>query len=87
MMRPCFGAAALEGIAEAQDVVWSVYPNPANGWVRIEGLPEGSLVELFDVMGRRLMSSYSNQIETAELPDGVYIVRCGAMVKKLIVKH
>lgn len=89
MIRPCFGVSATVGIAEAADSKRTIelYPNPADEWVRVEGLPEGSEIVLYDMMGRRILSTREKRIPTTALADGVYMVRCGSQVKKLIIKH
>ena len=89
MMRPCFGVAATVGIEEQREesVMWRLYPNPASEWVRVEGAPEGSLIELYDVLGCHLFSTRNKLLSTINLPDGVYMLRCGAQIRKLIIRH
>ena len=70
-----------------------LYPNPANDWVRLEGLKSTDVAELLDLTGRRInsWSGQSNyQLDLAELAEGVYFVRVltqnGEYSKRLVVK-
>lgn len=94
MIRPCFGPSATMGIEERimKRMEWCVFPNPASGWVRVEGLPEGSRIEIYDALGRRCLQTSDVQIDTHSLPSGVYVMRCVSPhglsgIKKLIVRH
>ena len=94
MMRPCFGAAATVGIDEVgsgkREV--TIYPNPASEQVTVSGLPEGSRVELYDAMGRRINVSTHQRINVSTIPSGIYLLRCIAPdgvvhTEKLIIRH
>jgi len=94
MMRPCFGAAATVGIDEVgsgkREV--TIYPNPARERVTVSGLPEGSRVELYDAMGRRINESTHQRINVSTIPSGIYLLRCIAPdgvvhTEKLIIRH
>ncbi|MBO7628537.1 MAG: T9SS type A sorting domain-containing protein, partial [Bacteroidales bacterium] len=54
----------------------NVYPNPTNGHITIEGMPEGGHIELYDVTGRLVKTSTKPQINISDCPAGVYILRC-----------
>lgn len=94
MLRPCFGAAATVGIEERgmESGEWSVYPNPADDYVQIDGMAPETEVRIYDMTGRMVASAKGNRIETRGLPGGVYVVRCvdgekAVAAKKLIIKH
>ena len=94
MLRPCFGVAATVGMDERpeEDGRWTVYPNPASERVFIDGVAEGSRVQLYDMQGRRLLDSQARSIDVALFPDGLYLLRAidgrgEAHATKLIVKH
>ena len=76
MLRPCFGTAATVGISPAQKPAIHVFPNPTNDKVYIEGLPEGSRIELYDAAGRRVHTDLHPQISTSNYPNGLYLLRC-----------
>ena len=95
MIRPYFGMAATVGVESGE---WSMenlraYPNPANEHVTIDRLPEGSTVQLYDLMGRLLQSSQENILRVASLPNGVYLMRVlpkdgrHVVSSKLVIKH
>lgn len=94
MMRPCFGAAAVVGIqtSRMESVEWSIFPNPADEWVKVDGFPESGTVTLYDMTGRQVATTRGNQLSVSGLANGVYMVRCMepqgmVSVKKLIIKH
>ena len=39
----------------------AIYPNPTTDQVTVTGLSEGSLIELYDAYGRRVISSFNSQ--------------------------
>lgn len=93
MLRPAFGSDAL-GIAQrgAERGIWKVYPNPANDYVKMEGLPEGTRIELYDSFGRRLLSTLHSHLSTHNLPAGLYLLRAitpsgDIHTHKLIIQH
>ena len=81
MLRPCFGSAALLGIEHPQLTALNaplVYPNPANQLVHIDGIPAQARIELYDMLGRRPLSTFLSPISTLDvsnLPSGVYMLR------------
>lgn len=78
-----------QGIAVAEGADIAIYPNPASETVTIEGLTEksdilivntlGSIVKRIENVGR------STTIGVGDLPKGVYFVRMGNAVCKLIL--
>lgn len=59
-----------------------LYPNPTTGMVRIDGLSDGALVQVFDATGRLLharsaLGSSPMQLDLSALTPGTYIVRAG----------
>ena len=96
MLRPAFGSAATVGIGNSElriensDI--SVYPNPAHEVVYIDGLPDGSCLELYDTFGRRLYQSFASQLSLLNYPDGLYLLRVvtpagNVYTHKLIIHH
>jgi hypothetical protein len=62
-----------------------VYPNPFTDYFTIEGVDfETMIVGLFDITGKKVMSINSNQVPTSNLSSGVYFLRAGIEVVKLI---
>ena len=100
MLRPCFGSAATVGIENSDLRVptfeLKVYPNPAKDIVHIEGLPDGSCVELYDTFGRKLFSKELNTdhstLTTDHFPSGLYLLRAvtpdgETCTRRLIIHH
>ena len=94
MLRPCFGAAATVGIGDIVNTETDIdiYPNPSSDYVSVKGLPEGSQVELYDMLGKKVLSSHKLQFSVADISSGIYIVRCVTrqgeiVVRKIIIRH
>ena len=96
MMRPAFGAAATVGVERrAERLAVRLYPVPANEVLCVEGLPDGSVVQLYDAWGRAVTESRTvgrGHLEVAHLPNGLYLVRMltpdgDTQSAKIIVKH
>ncbi|RMB58604.1 choice-of-anchor B family protein [Dokdonia sinensis] len=68
----------------------SVYPNPATTLVNLQfNKPLGS-VSIYNILGQEVLqvSSQENklQLNTSDLPSGVYFVQVGALTQRLIIK-
>ena len=67
------------GVEENVDGGLAVYPNPAVDRIRIDGLEANSEVQIINMLGERVKTvrvSADNEISIAELPSGLYLVRC-----------
>lgn len=53
-----------------------VYPNPNNGWLKMNGINEGELIELYNSEGKMIsLFNYQNQgIDLSHLNNGVYLL-------------
>ncbi|MBR1765491.1 MAG: T9SS type A sorting domain-containing protein [Bacteroidales bacterium] len=94
MMRPYFGTAAMVGVESPQQASGCrAVPNPSSQQMRIEGLPEGSRIRIFDMRGRLVAETRESVVATAAMAEGVYVAqwtseRSGASgMVKFIVKH
>ncbi len=77
-----FEVDSTEGIRSAVLTNVVVYPNPTTGLVTVEA--EGD-AELADISGRVLMQwNGSRTIDMGPLPSGVYFLRCGDAVQRII---
>jgi hypothetical protein len=65
-----------EGVGENEDETGvAVFPNPANGVVRIEGVVADE-VRVYNALGQMVkIVRRTNEIDVADLADGVYLVR------------
>ena len=70
----------------------ALFPNPSHGAVTLTGAVPGTLVTVFDALGRLVTSAPADAAGTAALrlpaglPAGVYVVRCGARALRLVVE-
>ncbi len=74
------------GIGEYKTVAIDVYPNPASGTLTIEAK---GLVTITDDMGRIVRTLFVDDKQTIDLQgltSGLYFVKAGAVVKKVMVK-
>ena len=79
---------------ETNDIKVNVYPNPANSYTVLEvhGLKEQTMVNLFDIQGRKVREYVMNigqetlRIDLGDLSKGVYTIMLGNITKKLIVE-
>jgi len=57
----------------------SVYPNPFNGTLHIQGIPAGSKLSIFDLQGKVLLNqalgAEHEEVHLGHLSDGIYILR------------
>lgn len=67
------------GIEEAKPLSWKMYPSPANAFLMIEGLKQGTRYELMSIQGQRMtqgvIQSEQDRIDVSHLPVGVYLFR------------
>ena len=81
MIRPIMGKTPYYvGINENQEVAagLNVYPNPANDFVRIEGVDAAACKEIvvYDLTGRVVKQyQYSNELNVSDLQNGLYMLR------------
>ncbi len=76
------------------DASIKVYPNPFDTYVRITGLEQGDVIQVYDITGRRMWSSTSMNKEyllpTKEMHAGVYVLnvtdRSGVSKKHLLIE-
>ena len=74
----------------------SVYPNPTNGTVNVSipNITEKTMIYLYDLQGRKILTKETNQINSSfdigNLQDGIYLVTIenstGTTSKKIILR-
>lgn len=65
------------GVANAQELEWNLYPNPATGVVRISSVQKLTC-ELYDLEGRQLLSTTCQTLDVSGLANGMYVLRASA---------
>jgi hypothetical protein len=81
------------GITEAQQIQFSVYPNPSESDITITSANNPiSTVEIYNVLGQLVLNlnfsdNFSENIDISSLRSGLYLIKInGSTTKKLIVK-
>ncbi len=90
----CFDTQLL-GLKVKSKVEIVLSPNPANGYVRVEGLNKTTEFSVLNALGQRVsqgkFDGKTNLLDVRQLPNGVYFLQLIAegksLTKKLIVKH
>ena len=62
-----------EAVAESDEDLAILYPNPASTWFAVEG--KVKTVMVYDALGQLIYQGNTNQVDIADWSDGVYFVR------------
>lgn len=71
----------------------SIYPNPADQYVIMEGLENYQTIEMWELSGKMLMKipSEQKQLDVSGIKNGIYLLVCngsdGRLVRKLLIQH
>jgi len=83
--------ASTTGVNENEITGFEVFPNPTCDKIQVK-LPKGfenTLLEIKDICGRTLFSKIPvasvEEVDLSFLTEGAYILRAGALTKKLVV--
>jgi len=84
-------AMATIGVAESNENIFNIYPNPASDYVKINSdVNFVKEVNIFDMTGRCIKSTIINDANTTinieDLNQGVYFININGKVEKLIVE-
>ncbi len=71
------------GIDEPSESDFSIHPNPTTGQFTVQGAT--GTIQVHDLFGRLVLTTTKPQVDMSAQPKGVYIVRVGEAVRKLIV--
>jgi hypothetical protein len=64
---------------------FKVYPNPTNGIIKIEGINENCIIEIYDIVGKRVETfSDINNINIEHFPSGIYNVKINDNISKIV---
>ena len=89
-----FTASGSSSLQEVNASEFALYPNPAKSFATLEfeALQENTLLQIFDINGRRVRTLdlkagvETLRIDLGDLPKGVYTIMVGNATKKLIVE-
>lgn len=60
------------------------FPNPTTGKVRLSLGEERIPVRVYDLQGMRVMEGLGNELDLSDQPDGVYVIKVGGKVFRVI---
>ncbi len=66
------------GVSEIEQVIFDIYPNPTGNYINIRSEVKINKLEIFDLMGKKLLEIKKESINRVRLPrinSGVYIVK------------
>ncbi|MFN4123087.1 MAG: T9SS type A sorting domain-containing protein [Flavobacteriales bacterium] len=73
------------------DQGFQVYPNPANDFIHVKNVKAGNLIQIINMQGRCVLETRTErsefQIDTTDLPEGIYLVKSGREIQKIMIKH
>lgn len=61
-----------------------IYPNPSSSWIYINNQNRNEEILFFNSLGQLLITTTENKIDLSKYPVGVYYLRCGRVVQKVI---
>lgn len=64
----------VAGLGEANDVDFSIYPNPTSGTLFVKTELENTEVFLYDAQGKLSVSTRERELDISNLPPGIYLV-------------
>lgn len=77
-----------QGIASAESETMQVVPNPARETITLQGIGDTpQTVVLYSTAGVKLMeqqASNGTRLDISHLPEGLYLLRCGNRVAKIV---
>jgi hypothetical protein len=81
--HPCWPLA----ISTVQPTInnFIVYPNPAHNEIKIEK-GKSKTKELYNYIGQLIFTTTQNKIDVSKYPRGLYFVKCGSEVKRVILE-
>ena len=85
-LKVCYHNTA--SINETTTSTLTLYPNPANDIVRIEGLENDVEVNIYNSIGAivKTVETVDGTIGVSELPAGLYLIRCGETTLQFVKK-
>jgi len=74
--KPVWGTCPTASINDQNQLDISIYPNPTNDKLFIQGLSDATEVSIYNVLGKEVLSvKNTNNINVKALPSGVYVIR------------
>jgi len=79
---PCTLTTGLENLVILNESI-NVYPNPTTGIFTVQGAT--GKIQVYDLLGNLVLHTNKREIDMGSYPAGIYFVRAGEAVRKLIL--
>lgn len=70
---------------------FQVHPNPADGFIHVKNVKAGHYIQIINMQGRCVLEKRAErsefQIDTTDLPEGMYLLKSGREIQKIMIKH
>jgi len=80
----CYDSLVDINEQEIQENQLIIYPNPTTGIFTVQGAT--GEIQVYDLFGRLVLRSNNQQVDMGSYPNGMYMVRIGEVVKKVILQ-
>ena len=85
--KPVWGTCPTASIDDQNQLDISIYPNPTNDKLFIQGLSSSSRVSIYNVLGKLVLSqTISKEIDVNNLQSGIYIIKITEEQKEIVRK-
>jgi surface protein len=85
--KPVWGTCPTASIEDQNQLDISIYPNPTNDKLFIQGLSSSSRVSIYNVLGKLVLSqTISKEIDVNNLQSGIYIIKIADEQKEIVRK-
>ena len=84
--QPCWPLSIPNSPKEGEEIL-EVYPNPSNDKIKVESRKyKDAIKQLYNSIGQLMLSTKENEIDVSNLSSGIYYIRCGNSVKKVMIE-
>jgi hypothetical protein len=85
--KPVWGTCPTASIDDQNQLDISIYPNPTNDKLFIQGLSSSSRVSIYNVLGKLVLSqTISKEIDVNNLQSGIYVIKIAEEQKEIVRK-
>lgn len=64
-----------------------IHPNPSQSMISVSGISDGGKIEIFNLNGAKVLSTYGETIDISTLPKGMYIVKPAGLEPVKFIKE
>lgn len=77
----CFTETGIDEVSNEEELL--IYPNPTTGIFTVQDVT--GEIQVYDLFGRLVLRSNKKEIDMGSYPKGIYMVRVGEAIRKLIL--